>query len=224
MTSSTPRHRPLGLALVAIYLPTLALLATVVAVSRVEDVPVADMLRDATSVADVPFYIGAVSGLGILLWCAAAVLCLFSAALLHAWKTEPEARGFLFSVGLLTALLTLDDAFLIHEAIAPRFLGDFGGDAMSALYVVSAVSILVRWRRVVQETPYVLWLLAGGFLALSIGFDKLHDFGLLAYFDQFMDEGGILLEDGSKLLGIAGWFGYFAWTCYATLAAPGTGR
>ena len=47
----------------------------------------------------------------------------------------------------------------------------------------------------------------------------LNDFGLLAATGGQYATEGYLFEDSLKLLGLAGWFGYFAWTAYALVTA-----
>jgi hypothetical protein len=202
-----------------VYAPALMVLVGVGVVGSTTDVSVAQLTRDTASLAEVPLYTGAVSNLGILLWCAAAAVCFLTALVLSTRGGLSEAAGFLLGAGLLTTALLLDDAFLLHEGVAPRFYGQVGTHLFLALYGVATVWILWRWRRSIARTEYGLLVLALACLAASVGIDEIHDFGLISLSPPSFDELGLLLEDGFKLLGIAGWLGYFGTTCYQVLAS-----
>jgi len=67
-------------------------------------------------------FLGFVSNLGVLVWCASAAVCLFSWAVL---RNRVDARifaSFVFYAGLLSALLLVDDFFELHELVFPKYL------------------------------------------------------------------------------------------------------
>jgi hypothetical protein len=224
-TRATRSRRATWRAVLAfVYAPALLLVVGVGVVGGTTGVSVAQLTRDTVSLAGVPLYTGAISNLGILLWCATAAVCLLTALVLRARGGElggrPEAAGFLLGAGLLTAALLVDDAFLLHEGVAPRFYGHVGTNLLFALYGAATAWVLWRGRHVIARSEAGLLALALAFLVASVGVDEIHDFGLFSLSPAGFDELGLLLEDGVKLLGIAGWLGYFGTTCYQLLTAP----
>ncbi|CAA9358267.1 MAG: hypothetical protein AVDCRST_MAG68-4154 [uncultured Gemmatimonadetes bacterium] len=161
-------------------------------------IPVAHLLKDPGALRPGPWYLGAVSYVGILLWCAAATVCLFTRGLLR----EPghaELRRFLLGSALLSALLGLDDLFMLHDQVAPDYFG-VSEKVIVLAYGAAALGYVVRFREMVERSPYFLLLVAGGFFALSVGVDAMD-----------LDDGRILMvEDGAKLAGITAWLSYFA--------------
>jgi hypothetical protein len=97
----------------------LAIIGTVI-ISSVTGVSLSDITRDVVAVTDTHLYVGALSTTGLMLWAAASGICLVSAAALIGL---PQCRGavqFLLYAGILSALLGLDDAFLLHERVFPN--------------------------------------------------------------------------------------------------------
>ena len=102
---------PIGILLFVIYLAVWV------------QIPLTDLMRDPTAVADIAPYIGFVSNIGILLWCATAVICFFSWQLIRTNENKSQHLPFIFWSGVLTVILMLDDLFLLHEDIFPNELG-----------------------------------------------------------------------------------------------------
>lgn len=160
------------------------LVAATAVASRVFDDPVATFTRDVQDLAGIPWYSGAVSTLTVMTWTAVATLTLFAVGVVRAGRR----RIGLFAV--LAVALTVDDAFLVHEAVGPEngvpqelFLGGY-----ALLAAVVAVSFL-RSPRAASTMAFLLGLM---WLGLSAAADAtLHHW--------------FLLEDGSKLLGALTW-------------------
>lgn len=119
---------------------------------------------------------------------------------------------FLLYSGSLTTLLTLDDFFLLHDNLMPEYLG-ISGKLLGVGYGCLILLGTLRHHKSIRNTDYIVLLSALGFFGLSILVDSL----------QYLVEGVIgswrvLLEDGFKLLGIAGWLGYY---CRCGLTAIG---
>lgn len=161
-------------------------------------IPVAHLLKDPGALRPGPWYLGAVSYVGILLWCAAATVCLFARKLVRDAE-RAELRRFLLGSALLTSLLGLDDLFMLHDSVAPEYFG-VSEKLVVLAYGLAAVAYVVRFRRTVLRTEYFLLLLAGGFFALSVGIDAL----------DVDDSRFLLVEDGAKLAGITAWLSYLA--------------
>lgn len=188
----------------------------VVLFSSKTNVPIAYFTRDTVSVADVPFYAGALSQIGLLLWGSSASICLLTSAVLHRVSSGPKEKVFFFVAGLLTVILLLDDAFLIHEKIAPLYF-HLSYKILLSLYVIAIAVFFISFRHIIQRSDYILFVMSCGFLTASVVFDKVHDYELFNLLGVESEGVKYLLEDGCKFLGIAGWCAYWAWTSFAAL-------
>lgn len=166
-----------------------------------------DLLRDPLAVAEMSetcckVYFGAVSSAGVLLWASGAAICVFAASVLAVSSRQIRQAIFLFSAGLLTGILVLDDLFLVHDNILPAF-----GVSQPAVYgtyaLLCSAYILVSWRQILANR-YGLLAVAIALFGASIKIDWLF------HSDHPVR---ILLEDGAKLCGI------FAWTSFHIIAA-----
>lgn len=149
-------------------------------------------------------YLGIVSTFGIILWVATASVCLFTALVLHSQLARRPFWEFAAMAGLLTAWLALDDAFLIHENIAPK-LG-IPQTVMLLLIVAFAIVYALRCWRIILSHDALMFGLAGFFLAASVGIDVFHASATDLHF---------LAEDGAKFVGIV------CWTCFHLSAMKG---
>lgn len=162
-----------------------------------------DLMRDPASTYGGPLHIGLVSNLGVLVWFAAAVVCLFTAALLRA--SAPHAAPFFFASGLLTLILALDDFLMLHEFIGwalsipeAAILGGYG--------LLTLGWLTIFWRTI-RQTDHLLLLVALALFAFSLVPD-VPEIRALYSSERLMR----LLEDGGKLLGIVTWAAYFVQT------------
>jgi len=183
-----------------VQLPLAALLASGFIFSRVNGIDFSVLVKDPVGQLHAPLYTGALSNFGVLLWAAAAAIALFSAA--GGRMADGERRVFVLGLGLLTAWMALDDLYLLHERVIPRWTGveEF---YTQAFYAAFLVFWLARFRGVVRRTAYLVLLCAMGLFAFSCVVD---------------DYAGVviqrsLLEDGSKLIGIGTWLAYLASVC-----------
>lgn len=208
MTASTRQ-------LLITFIPSISLLVAVAAASVLSGVGFDIMTRDVTATAGVHPLTGVLSSLGILLWCAAASVCAFAAITLPG-SQPPEAFRFLLSSALLSAYLLLDDFFLIHDELVPRYVG-LGQEVVYATLGIALMAYLVVFRGVILRTNFSVLLLALGFLAASVVLDALLEPWLVRLGDwQY------LIEDGAKWLGIAAWCSYYVRTSWQLLAGvPG---
>lgn len=175
------------------------------------DVPLADMLRDVTALADLHPLAGAMSTLGILGWWSSVTLWCFCAWLQGATREGDSFRFPLYS-GLLSAWLALDDQFQLHEELAPDYLHITEQVALAALAAATA-GYLWRFRRTILGSPgrwLLLWSL--GLLGGSLLVDTI----LIEWMWPLRDW-KMLVEDGLKWLGIVFWLGFCAVHCRAIL-------
>ncbi|MDM9381567.1 hypothetical protein QUB80_12735 [Chlorogloeopsis sp. ULAP01] len=186
-----------------IYVPVLMLFAILKLQTKI---PISILTRDPSSIAQVPSYWGAISNIGILMWCGAVVIPWFSFKLLQQTKNNKEfSRFFLFS-GCLTSILLLDDLFLLHEGVFPNRL-KIPEKFVLVGYGIILSFYLIKFRKVILKTNFILLVFALSFFGLSAIFDSLPLRGWLENEDQY------LVEDGLKFLGIVSWLTYFAITC-----------
>lgn len=193
---------PIGARLALAYVPGLLLLLAVTAAAGRAGVPFADVSRDAIAVLRAPPWIGALSSAGVLVWCAAAAICLHASA-----SANGVRRPFLLHAGLLSALLTLDDLYLLHEVVAPTWLG-VRQRYVYVLYAAVTLGFLVWHARFLRASPaWPVLAIALVLLGASMGLDMVPG----------IPEDAALLEDGAKFLGACGWLAFLAGEARQTL-------
>lgn len=197
------------------YTPILLGLAGLVAVYLIADIPMRLFFIDPVAEFNAPMYIGLISNLGVLLWGAAASVCLFGGWLCLQSEGHREKGWFLTCAGLISAMLMLDDLYLLHEEVIEDHLF-IPQEFVFLAYGVMVLCLLVRFRKLILSTDYLLLLLAFVFLATSIAVDV---FVKPEEFTVFGDiPGRHIIEDGFKLLGIATWSVYFVRTSMQLVA------
>ena len=180
------------------------------------EVPIAQFTRDPAAVMNGPFYAGALSNVGVLLWCAAAAVCFFGASLLSAriqsGLAAPAGDGprFLLASALFTCLLLVDDLFMLHDLVLPEYL-QLRERYVILTYGLLMLAYLLRFRRQILQTDWLVLVVAGGFFSCSIVVDKLPE-TLLPMHHVF--------EDGAKFLGILGWLLYLGRSTRQLLTEP----
>jgi hypothetical protein len=171
-----------------------------VAVGLQQRVNVDQLFLDRTYVANVPWYTGMLSDLGVLVWTAAVV-----AALGGAWVASqtgrPSAARFLVAGATATAVLLVDDLLRLHSSVLPQT----GMSKLTAqLLIVAPAAIWLT--AYIDDIKRTRWLvLAAGLAGLgaSLAIDTvIHGTSDVA----------ILAEDGAKLLGILAWAQYLTLT------------
>ena len=194
----------LRFAVLAGYLPAFLLLCALVAIRLRYGILIEDMTRDPAAVVSAPFYVGAVSNFGMVLWGACAGSCFLGCAMLRGAPDKRDLRLFLLFSGIITCALMLDDLLQFHEVVYPTYIA-IPQRVTYAAYLLAGLAYLVRFRGAIARTPYLLAALAAVFLGMSAGLDQLPS-PLPAQF---------LFEDGFKLMGIVSWLMYLAQTTLA---------
>lgn len=181
------------------------LLVGMAALQSAADLPPGTLSRDPLAHAGVDALSGLQSNAGALLWFGAASVAVFVA--IASWRSTRPAD--LLWLGLLAALLAVDDLLMLHEALLPRFFG-LGETIIIAGYGAAAASILWLHRLVLATRTGVMTLLAGfGCLALSVVVD--------AFQHRWDSPWRIFVEDGTKLLGIVAWSIYLVGSAAAVV-------
>ena len=132
-------------------------------------------------------YEGILTEVSEIVWCFPIALCFFTASLVN----HRKLRHYLTSVSILLTLLLLDDAFrvtlILHFVLSiPKVLPH-------TLYACFGILILICFKHTILQTPYRWLILAIGLMSISA-------------ISEFVPIPGvgtpIMLEDGSKLLGL----------------------
>ena len=209
---TTRQHRRFGScwpALAAVYVPTLLILSATVWANFQAAVPFSFFSRDATATFNGHPLTGVQSTIGVLVWWAAAGICFFSYAVLRGARKDKLLPAFLLWAGAISALLALDDMFLIHEDLAHRYLS-LNEKVVFLGYGALTLWWLIRFRRTILDSEYLLLILALTFFGSSIVVDLLQH--------HLSSPSRIFFEDGFKLLGIVSWSGYLMGACFRAVA------
>lgn len=199
--------------MIRFYAPFFLLLALAAAACARWDTPIWLLMREPQNLGHLPRYAGLFSMLTVWLWGASAAACLLACGVLRARRDADRLAAFLLYFGALTVMVMLDDALQLHEqaenmGIPAKLI--FGS------YFAGLLAGLFSFRREILDTDYRLLASAAGFLGLSVFVDVLQ----MRYGDA-LGPWRILFEDGFKLLGAAGWLGYFWTTASRSLRLQG---
>jgi hypothetical protein len=196
--------------LLSVWLPALIGILGLVWISITADIPISKFTRDPSAVMNGPFYAGALSNLGVLMWSAAATVCLFGASMLKGKAGSNAARSFLLASASFTSLLLVDDLFMLHDLVLPEYLN------LRERYIVLGYGVLMlaylfAFRLAILRTEWLVLVLAGGFFCVSLVVDKFPE-DLLPMHHIF--------EDGAKFMGIVTWLLYMTRTSRALMRGP----
>jgi hypothetical protein len=167
--------------------------------------PVASFPFFREGVLDPPIYMSAVAYLDYILWGATAAVCLFSYSILRRDKQSAVPPSFLLPAAVLSLLLLADDCLRFHEIIFPKYL-HLSEHLPYVIYGLLVLYFLIRYRKTILQTEYLLLLFSLACFGLSEISDRLTDISRV----YSRIPGATLVEDGAKLLGIVFWFAYFA--------------
>ncbi|HBB30305.1 MAG TPA: hypothetical protein DDZ80_24450 [Cyanobacteria bacterium UBA8803] len=197
--------KPLLPAIFVVYVPLFILLL----ILRVQTaIPVPYLTRDPVAIFEAPFYLGAISNLGILFWCSAAAICLFCCVVLKKLDKHKELKSFFLMSGLISSVFLIDDFFLFHDDVFPKRL-HFPEEIVVLLEGLMVLAYLVRFRKNILNDNFIFLLFALMFFGFSAGLDQ--SFYVAYKVDQLLGQDSeYFVEDGLKLLGIVSWFMYLA--------------
>jgi hypothetical protein len=155
------------------------------------------LFSDPAGMTGLPPYAGLFSFAGILAWWSAATACVLVASV------APRSRhsAMLACAGMLSAMLALDDLFMIHERVAPWF--GVPENLVMGGYAVAGAAYLYGFRDLHRRLDWPLLLAALGLLGFSVGFDVVSGYSVP----------GLVIEEGTKFAGVV------AWSAYHLLAA-----
>jgi hypothetical protein len=198
MRSLGSQFRTVTPILLIAYLFVFLSLLAVILISTYKDIALDRFTQDPTALMKAPFYLGAFSNIGIMLWSGAAAICLFGAFLINYHPHNRSDFNFLFCSGLITLLMGFDDMYLLHEEVFPLYF-KIPANAVILTYANIFIIYFIVFRRNILSSEYLLLALAFFFLGLSTIIDLLP---LPMEKDSF-------LEDAIKLFGVVSWFIYY---------------
>lgn len=191
--------------LLKIYIPLLCIFLIIRLQNRI---PIGNLTKDPLALVGKPFYFGILSQVGILVWCSCAAICFFCSVLLAKIKPS-KLSSFYFTSGAITFLLLIDDLFLIHEVVFPKYF-KIPEEVVFLVYAILIFSYLLKFKQTIQNTEFLPLILAFAFFGLSVVVDS----SLIPIPQSWLkNEGQHLLEDGAKLIGIVSWYIYFVKAC-----------
>lgn len=192
--------------------PALVVVAASVVGARAVGADLGDLVREATTVGDLPFYAGGLSAVTVSLWSAAAAVALAAAAD-RPWR-DRRLGELVLVLGALSLSLALDDQFRLHDDVLIRV--GVPEKAVIVGYAVVAGLALWRGREVLRRRVDTAVLgIAALLLSASVAVDGLQ---------RTLERGGldaelrVFLEDSCKLVGAA------VWLYWLILVARGVGR
>lgn len=136
-------------------------------------------------------YLGVLTSASEILWCGAAITCWLGYSLARQLQRPRKTQRYLLCSAVLMSLFLLDDTFRLTLILAvlvgvPKLI-------MYGLYGSAVIAYIVTFWRKLLATPYLLLLSAVVLLVVSALADVVHLPGVGT---------PILMEDGTKLLGI----------------------
>ena len=182
-------------------LPSAILYLAILYISNFYNIKLSLVVRDLAQTCGYPIGVGMISNIGILLWGAAASICLFTTFL---EGINRESSKLLLLGGIFSSLLCIDDLFLLHD----RYVGP---DFLNLTYLAISIFLLVRFRRILKIIGLFNLLISILFLGLSIFFD-----GVIQQIFNQSYELTQLIEEGFKFIGIACWLNFW---CKASSSA-----
>jgi hypothetical protein len=204
--------RRVGLRLALVYGVCLAIIALSAAIGRLIDRPIRYFTHDPIQVIEVVrpcsgsecMAAGLMSNVGVIVWITGAAVLLFTGALLSA-AGAPALRSPYLWFGAFTGWLAVDDMFVVHEFArewgAAVSLGEL---RLLAVYALAFSGLIAVFRRFLARTSWWLIPVAGLWYLISIFTDTVfHTWDLV--------------EDGSKLFGVATWVFYLVGTAFQEL-------
>ncbi|NEP17894.1 MAG: hypothetical protein F6J97_13480 [Leptolyngbya sp. SIO4C1] len=148
-------------------------------------------------------YVGLLANVSEILWCGTAVTCWFSYRLVQRLGGSSRQTGqYLLFSAVLISLFLLDDTFRVTLILA--LLAGVPKLVMYSLYGAAVVVYAKLFWQKILKTPYLLMLSSVALLVVSALADVAHLPG---------SGTPILMEDGTKLLGILNIGLYFYQVC-----------
>ena len=200
----------------------------VLIISATTSTTLSDLTQDPAQITRYPAYTGLISNINILFWAFSSAIWIFGYLILRSKKIVGDHVVFLLGFGLITAVLMLDDFFMIHESFGQLVWdGSFstrkaGQAILLAIYGIISVLFAYRYRRVISQTDYVLFFIAIIFFGLSLIVDlssALNIFRDTGNSGNFWGNTFLHTEEIFKFFAIIAWFAYTTRTAMKFISA-----
>lgn len=195
------------------YLPGLVLIGVLYVLYRTSAINVDLVFSDlAWYFEDGPLN-GLVTYLGVILLVSSAAVCIFGYFVARNRNDAQSDARFLLFFGLFSAVLALDDLFMIHETAGELvtdftpYSQDLGETMYFAIYVFIFVFFMYKYRKAIYRTEYFFVVVAVILFGLSILLDLLP----FSFTDTVFFEGS---EESLKFFAYITWFAYAIRTGY----------
>lgn len=162
-----------------------------------------ELMREPNAVAAAPAYIGFFAQVGLFFWAGTASICLLASRALVHDKSRRQLSQLFLILGLFFILLTIDDAFMLHESIGGLRLAKLlhlSDHRIQAAYGLFFGWLMFRYRALIANSDHRPFLLAMASYSIMVSLDIA----------DYQAEARIFLEDSFKLLGTTSLMAYFA--------------
>lgn len=221
-SSISPRQNHLGNSwvLAGIQIAAIIIIVALFLLARIGHIPFAQVTRDPATAFHGSFLTGYLSYMGACLWCAAASVALFAGFLSRRSSnsaTSNRQTQFFLATGFLSAILLVDDLFMMHDGLIPYLAGWRNVEPIIlGMYAIAGLVWLIRFRAIILKTAWILLVISGSFFAVMVAVDQ----GILKVDESRRH----LFEDGPKFMGIANWAVWVIGTCIAMLTQRRAGQ
>ncbi|HUF83638.1 MAG TPA: hypothetical protein VMQ81_03495 [Acidimicrobiia bacterium] len=180
--------------------------------SGVQALSSTDIFQDPPVTTGEPFYLGLGSNVGILLWAATVVICLFTWFALGPGHVRAQSGRGLLAVAGLTVVLLADDLLILHERVFRYELRISEPQVMGIYAVIGVGCMLVAYRLIRQSPDRVLFVSVVVLFAVAVALDVIDE-------SETTITGAGALEDAAEFLGVVGWLAFWSRTCARLLAS-----
>lgn len=194
------------------YIVCLSLLAIIFFIGTKYNISFKTITGDPLSTIGAHPFTGAISNIGVLLWCATASICFFSGVILS-FKNHKKESLFIISSGILTFVLLIDDLFMFHDYIFYSFKQfKITQPITFSIYGILTIWYIYSFYKTIFSTRYIILGIAFFFLGMSVFTDLIIENEGLTYF----------IEDSFKFIGITSWMLYFTTTAFQLVSKKAT--
>lgn len=187
-----------------IYTFALIALGLVFILGNTYDIPFEKFTGDPAFITNSSPFIGIISNIGALMWCTTASICFYAGGLLWSFGNKNYALFLIYS-GVFTAILLIDDFFMLHDSAVYYIINhDFAQYSIYLSYAIFALWYVFNFYKVILKQNYILIGLAFFFLGISVLIDIIFESVGLQYF----------IEDSFKFLGIISWMLFYIITSH----------
>jgi len=152
------------------------------------------VVRDLAQTCGYPIGVGMISNIGILLWASSGAITLFVSI---SKLAEREIAKLLLMGGIFSAILCVDDFFLLHD----RYVGP---DFLNITYLSMTILMLIKFWKVLLKIGLLPIIISLLFLSSSVFFDSILQKLLSENYELIQ-----LYEEFFKFLGIACWLNFW---------------